>query len=283
MTRVDWRRLAPQELLRQFTPRMNVPDAAALLAEGSARSAKLLSSARVLRDLAYGAHPLETLDLLLPARGGAPVVAFVHGGYWRALDKTDYAFVAEPFLAAGIGVAMLNYPLAPAVTLSAIVASVRGALGWLARSAQSQGLDAGRLSLLANSSGAHLAAMALATDWTSMGLGADLVKAAVLVSGIYDPSPVLRMPLAAELGLTGEEAARNNALAHPPAASVRLLVAAGDSEPPAWVAQSEAYHEASGSPAPLMLVPGTDHFRIAFSMADPAHPLGRAVLDTVVS
>ena len=76
-------------------------------------------SARRL-DIAYGQHASETLDVFPAARDDAPVLFFIHGGYWRALDKRDVSFIGPSFTREGAMVVIPNYALAPTVTIEAI-------------------------------------------------------------------------------------------------------------------------------------------------------------------
>ena len=91
---------------------------------------------------------------------------FIHGGYWQRFDRKDFAFVAEPLLAAGAAVALIGYDLAPAVDMDAIVGQIRRGLAWLHREGCARRASIPeRIFVAGHSAGGHLAAMALATDW----------------------------------------------------------------------------------------------------------------------
>src|SRR4030095_14726728 len=121
-------------------------------------------------DLRYGAGPKETLDLFVPAGPFAAVFVFFHGGYWRALDKSDFSFVAPPLLARGIAVAVVNYDLCPDVSIATIVDECRRAIAWLVSDGGGRGASAERIVVGGHSAGGHLAAMLLATDWAAAGV-----------------------------------------------------------------------------------------------------------------
>ena len=107
MTRPD-----PAWLDRMYNNRALVPEHAAHFSRWAQTSAQARSSQPCTLDLAYGASPGEKLDVFPAARatpGGAPVVVFVHGGYWRSLDKADHSFVAPAFVDAGALVVVLWY------------------------------------------------------------------------------------------------------------------------------------------------------------------------------
>ncbi|MDO9215987.1 MAG: alpha/beta hydrolase, partial [Lacisediminimonas sp.] len=147
------------------------------------------------RRLAYGPTDIEHIDFF-PARGAsgpAPLVIYVHGGAWHARSVRNYEFLAEPFVNAGAHFAALEFISVDDTggDLFPMAAQVRAAIAWLARNAQELRVDPGRIHLSGHSSGAHLAAVALTTDWTGeYGLAADLLTSAVLVSGLYDMQPV---------------------------------------------------------------------------------------------
>ena len=272
---MDWRRLSPDELERHYNPRLAVPDFEDRIAAMQRRSAAARRRLEGRYDVRYGDGPLQTLDIFPAAVPDAPVHVFVHGGYWRALDKADYSFVAEPLVGAGATVIALNYDLCPALTLEGVVAEVQGGVAWVARNARDVGADPRRIFVSGHSAGADLAALAAGHDWSAEGLAADLIKGAVLVSGIYDPEPVRHISVNADVRLTEAAAARTNACRHP--ARCPVVVAVGGAESEGWIDQSRDYHAAAGPEAELMVVDGADHFSMAFEMADAATPLGRAM------
>ena len=199
---MTWRNLHAEELEVQFNPRRAVPDFEAYQAANAARSAEIRARLEARLDLAYGDGPLQTLDVFPAAAaaggGAAPVHVFFHGGYWRAQDKANFAFVAEHLVAQGICTVVANYDLCPAVTLDGVVAAARRAIAWTFAHAGEFGADPARLTLSGSSAGAHLQAMALAHDWPGEGLPADLIKGAVPITGIYDPEPARHVSVNAE-------------------------------------------------------------------------------------
>ena len=149
-----------------------------------------------LRGIAYGPLPDERLDIFSPAGtkkdDRRPVVMFVHGGAWQHLDLARSSFAAETFTERGALYVPIGFTRMPAAgNLDEMVAQVRTAIAWAWQHIGDHGGDRERLYLLGHSSGAHLAAMALVTDWRRLfGLPARVVRSAVLVSGIYDLEPV---------------------------------------------------------------------------------------------
>jgi arylformamidase len=237
-------------------------------------------------DLAYGVAPGETLDVFPAARAKAPVHVFVHGGYWRALDKKDHSFVAPVLVAEGYAAVVVNYALAPSVGVDEIVHQVRNAIAWTYRNAARIGADPDRITMSGHSAGGHLTAMAALTDWPRFApdLPGDLVKAAGMVSGLFDLEPIRHSYLNADLRLDAESAARNSPLRFAPPASVPLLVAVGAGETEEFLRQSRELAQAwRGRAASLrhVEIPGHNHFEIVEGLADSGAPLTQALLELI--
>ena len=233
-------------------------------------------------DLAYGDTPRQAIDLFLPDATDPPLLAFVHGGYWQSQDRKRFSFVAGPLVEAGAAVAMIGYDLAPAVDMDAIVDQIRRALAWLHRHGTGHGFDGSRIHVAGHSAGGHLAAMALATDWTVAGLPADLIRGVCPISGVFDLEPIRRCYLNDVVGLDPEQAWRNSPLHLPPSGSCPVVVAVGERETAAFHEQSRIYDEhlrQAGLASRLLVQPGADHFGIIMEMADSGSPVVRAILD----
>ncbi len=278
---MDYDALSAAEIEAELNPRVAVPDAERYLAEYAARSRAVRERLAGTLDIAYGDAPSQTLDVF-PAAGAAPPIhVFLHGGYWRALDKSDHSFLAAPLVAAGATAVLLNYSLCPAVTLDDIVREVRAGLAWIWRHAAELGGDAARIHLSGHSAGAQLAVMALAHDWGAAGLPGDMIKGVAGISGVYDLGPVMRISVNQEIRLDRETALRNSPTLHPPGPVAALLVAVGADEPAGFVEQSCDFLAAcrgNGVACDYMAVAGEHHFSILYAFADPATPLHRAVL-----
>ena len=279
---MDYRALSDEELESHLNPRVAVPDFESHLADFAARSARSRADLEAVLDLPYGESPLERLDIFPAAAPGAPVQVFVHGGYWRALDKSDHSFVAEALVAAGATVVAINYDLCPAVTLDRIVAQTRAAIAWTYRNIGDYGGDPERLFVSGHSAGAHLAVMALLEDWPGQhDLPPEPIKGVTASSGLYDLAPVLRISVNEDVRLTADMAARNSPTLHPPRQALPMLLAVGAEEPAGWIQQTTDFRrafEASAGPADFLEVPGRNHFSMLYDLADPETPLCRAVL-----
>ena len=152
----------------QYKVRDVVPDFQTFLDRWAAASLWARANLRGHLNIQYGPSAEETLDVFLPhaQTHTAPVQILIHGGYWRALSKDDFSFLAAAIVPASAVAIVINYALCPAVTLDRIVDQCRRALVWTSRNAATYGGDSGRLHVTGHSAGAHLAAMLAATDWS---------------------------------------------------------------------------------------------------------------------
>jgi arylformamidase len=264
----------------QYNLRAAVPEHLTYFARYEAESAALRAHWPARLDLSYGPTPRQAIDLFLPGTSGAPLLVFIHGGYWQSRDRKDFSFVAGPFLERGAAVALIGYDLAPSVRMDAIVAQIRAGLAWLYRHASDHGCDAQRLYLAGHSAGGHLAAMALATDWRTFGLPEGMIKGVRAISGIFDLDPIRRCYLNDVVGLDADEARRNSPIHQPLHGCCPVTVAVGELETRAFHEQSRAFAarlEGQGWPCRLLVQPGVDHFGIVMSLSDPEAPLVQAI------
>lgn len=277
---------------QQYNNRGRIPEHPAILQHWSDASAAARTSLACALDLPYsqrgGADPAERLDIFMPRAGQAapaPVLVYLHGGYWRALDKRDQSFIAAPFVEAGAIVVLPNYSLCPAVSIQDIVLQTAQALAWVHRHAAVYGGDPRRIVVAGHSAGGHLAAMMLACRWRQVGadLPADLVTKALSVSGVFDLEPLRHAPfLAGDLKLTRSSAARLSP-AHLPAPRGRLWAVVGGDESEEFLRQNALIRQAWGPRAVPVCetVPGRNHMDVLHDLADPRarlHLLARELL-----
>ena len=245
----------------------------AIAAEREARSEKVRRVRQFHADLRYGSGARERLDLFPAERPGAPLLVFIHGGYWQMNDKEASSFLVEGPLANGFSVALVEYTLAPDADIDRIVGEVGRAIGWLAAHAQEYGADPARLYVSGHSAGGHL---------TAMMLGNPAVAGALAISGLFDLEPIRLCYLNEKLGLTTDAAQRNSPVRHVPARSPRIVVAVGASELPELVRQSGEYAAALGArglPVQPLLLAGHDHFSILEELARPKGALCNALVE----
>jgi acetyl esterase/lipase len=239
----------------------------AIAAERVQRSERVRASRKFHADLKYGASARERLDFFPAARSGAPVFAFIHGGYWQTNDKEASSFLIEGPLVHGFSVALIEYTLAPEADIERIVGEVRRAVDWLAAHAGELGADASRLFVSGHSAGGHL---------TAMMIGNRSVAGALAISGLYDLEPIRLCYLNEKLRLTEASAERYSPLRHLPKQRAPVTVAVGAAELPELVRQSTEYAAALG--VPLLALREHDHFSVLEELASPEGALCRELV-----
>jgi arylformamidase len=267
----------------QYNNRARIPEHPEILAHWAEASARAYERPGWVLDVAYGEDRSERLDVLPAERPGAPVLVYIHGGYWRALDKRDQSFVAPPFADAGAMVVLANYALCPAVTLERIVLQLVQALAWVHRNARTHGGDPGRIVVAGHSAGGHLATMLLACHWKAVApdLPADLVKSALSISGLYELEPLRHAPfLAADLGLDAARALQLSPAAMPAPLQGSLATVVGGDESEEFHRQAGLIGRAWGSRViAAERVPGRNHMDVLNELAQPSSRTFRLALE----
>jgi arylformamidase len=278
----------PAWLDQQYDNRARVAEHPRILARWAEASAHVRAQTPAARlDLRYGAGLNETLDVFpatapVPA-GGAPVMVFIHGGYWRSLDKSDFSFVAPAFNAAGALVLVPNYALCPAVTIEHIVLQMAQAVAWALDHAAEHGGDPSRIALVGHSAGGHLATMLLTCRWKELdaALPAQPLAGALSISGLYDLEPLRHTPcVMRDLKLTPTAVARLSPAFFPRPKGTRLFAVAGLEESDEFLRQNALIRDVWGPTAVPVCetLAGTHHFSVLNPLADPASRLHELAL-----
>ena len=279
-----WRKWPLTRIEREYSPSTCVPAIEPFLEQWVIRS-RNAEHLPCRKDLLWGKDPDETLDFFPAASRGAPLLVFIHGGYWQEHSKNESLFAAPDSVANGIAFAAINYTLAPKAGVEKIVDQCRRAVAWLYERADQLGFDRARIFVSGNSAGAHLAAMMLSRGWQkTLGLAEDAIAGAVLLSGIYDLEPLVGTYIDAPLHLTRSSAIGLSPIYLPLGQAVPLIVAWGENETNEFKRQSRNYAsrlEAAGFPVSCFEIPGVNHFNIVFDLADRATALGRATLELI--
>ena len=274
--------LDPAWLDSQYNNRLRVPDFAQIVARWTESSARARETLRTHLDVAYGDAASDKLDIFPAAQSGAPVLVFVHGGYWRSLDKSDHSFIAPSFVDAGVNVVVPNYALCPAVTIDEIALQTARAVAWTWRHIAAFGGDPARISVVGHSAGGHLAAMMLSCRWKLLGddLPAQLLSTAMGISGLYDLEPLRHSPyLQGDLRIT-PATVRRASPAFFPRPKGKFFAVAGLDESAEFLRHNGLIRDAWGpTSVPVCeTVPGRNHFSIIDSLTDPAGRLHHLAL-----
>lgn len=235
--------------------------------------------------LSYGATAVEGADHYAAKTPNAPIHVFVHGGAWRGIVAKESAFHAETFVRAGAHFITLDFNnvLQTGGDLMPMAEQVRRAIAWTYKNAASFGGDPNRLYVSGHSSGAHLAGVALTTDWEKdFGVPKDFIKGALLCSGMYDLKPVRLSARASYVKFTDAIEHALSPQRHLERIVTPVVVAYGSLETPEFQRQSRDFAaalRAAGKPAQLIVADQYNHFEIVETMANPYGLLGRAALE----
>jgi arylformamidase len=229
----------------------------------------------------FGPTLAEHVDVY-PAGEGAPVLVYVHGGFWVLRTSREFGFVARGPVSRGVATVVTNYALCPAVTIDEIVRQTRAAVAWAYQNAESFGGDPERIHVAGHSAGGHLVAMLLATDWDKdYGLPANIIKGATAISGLHDLAPFPYTFLQPKVQLTWDQVRKNSPILHLPEWSPPLLVAYGGDETNEFKRQSDDFFvawKAKGLAGERLVVPGKNHYDIVDGFLDAESPLLSGIL-----
>jgi arylformamidase len=253
----------------EYNNRARVPENPAIMA-GWAKDAAAYRARHAPHVIPYGPGARNVIDFFPGDRDG-PIVVFIHGGYWQALDGSSSSHLAAGLNAHGISVAIPSYDLCPGVTVDRIIEEMRAATRELARLGQS-------LVISGHSAGGHLAACMLATDWPALdpSLPPDLVIAAYAISGLFDLGPLVGTSINKVLQLDQATATAVSPLFWKTPARGSLDAVVGGNESAEYFRQSRAIVErwgAAGLSTRFGVVPGANHFTAIAPLADPQSPM----------
>ncbi len=239
-------------------------------------SAKARAELACALDVPFGPTRDETLDIFPARTPNAPVLLFVHGGYWRMLSSKEFSLVARGPVANDVTVVVSNYSLCPKVGLAEITRQSRAAVAWIAHNIARYNGNPARLFVAGHSAGGHQVGMLAATDWVGeYGLPADVIKGGMPISGLFDMTPFRHSWLQPKLQLDADLIARQSPLFNIPDQAPPLLVTLGGDESSEFHRQSADYvaaWRARGHRATEFAQPGKNHLTAigGFEQADSA-------------
>jgi arylformamidase len=274
--------LTNEDVERGYNNRAAVPDHQRWLDEWVLRSQRAKETLRPSTDIAYGSGANEALDLYLPAQRARGTLLYIHGGWWRSLDKSDYAFVAPAFVDAGFAVALINYTLCPFDTIANAAEQCRRALVWLVREGPARGAHA-PIVIGGQSAGGHLTAMMYTTDWHARGLAEVPFVGGASLSGVHELAPLVHFSHNVDFRLDDAEARRMSPAAAQPTTDAPLLLAVGADETSEFVRQTDLMWDAwprnhpRGMIAPMHIA-GRHHYSVVLDYTDPQSALTKATL-----
>jgi len=262
-----------------YNKRGHIPDAEDFPPRWAAQAAafreRMTVAGRAQLDVAYGTHSRERFDLFLPDGTAQGLMVYVHGGYWRAFDKSDWSHLAQGALARGWAVAMPGYTLCPQIRISGITRQVGAAI-----TAASRELG-GPIRLVGHSAGGHLAARMMCRDAPLPPAVAGRLARVVSISGVHDLRPLMLTEMNTDLQIDEAEAMQESPALLRPREDVRLICWVGAAERPEFRRQSILLANiwtGCGVRTRSVKDPARHHFDVIDSLTDPESRLMKAVL-----
>jgi arylformamidase len=279
-----WMNMDQKELDDAYDQSVYAPNQPQIGKRRNANSANVWKRLGEPKRFAYGPTPIEGFDVWSTAKPNAPVQVFIHGGAWRVGLAKEHCYAAELYVNAGAHLVVVDFINVDQAggDLMPMAEQVRRAIAWVGKNAASFGGDPNRIYLSGHSSGAHLAGVALVTDWAAFGAPPDVIKGAVLCSGMYDLKPARLSKRGAYVKFTDAMEDALSAQRHLARINCPVVVAHGTYETPEFQRQSRDFAaalKAAGKPVTLLVGEGYNHFEMPETFASPYGLLGRAVLE----
>ena len=264
---------------REYNNRALVPDHAAYFARWESDSQFVRETLPGMLDLAYGPDPRHRVDLFPAGKGSKRLLVFIHGGYWRSLDKRLFSWLAPSWVAAGVSVALINYRLCPAVRIADIVEDTIAATNWIFAHGAGHGIGTERVVVSGHSAGGHLTAALFAAPRASLRFDAARIAGGVPVSGLFDFEPLPLFSGNAEFRLDRESARLLDLHDKSPTIAAPLVVAVGGAESAEFQRQSQLLARAwKPQVRDLLVLPGLHHFSVVDAFAERGNPLYESTL-----
>ena len=268
---------------KQYNPRKSVNNYETLLQQSYAKAKIANNLIKNKINIAYGEGELQKLDVHYNAyKTHKPIHIFIHGGYWRGLDKSYHTHMAIPFCDKNIIFFNVNYDLCPLVKLSDIKNQIISAIIWIYKNAKKYNGNNQSITLSGHSAGAHLISLMLGVNWKLYDIPAKIFKGAALISGIYDTNIVLKLKINKEIQLTEEEAYVNNAFKIDPKINIPVILAYGALEPELWKMQTKNYRDflkKNNFKTDLIECMNDNHFTLIDTIADKRASLVRKMIN----
>ncbi len=279
-----WLDMDQQELDEAYDQRVYAPNQPNITERRTWNSEKVREILGEPVRLAYGAAEIEKIEVYKTSRPNAPVNVFIHGGAWRGGRARQNAYMAETYVKAGAHFAAVDFYNVGETggDLFPMVEQCRRAVAWVYRNAGSFGADRERIYLCGHSSGAHLGGCVLLTDWAREGLPQDIIKAALLGSGMYDLKAVRLSQRSSYVKFTDRMEHELSPQRHLDRIRTPLTLTHGALETPEFQRQTREFHAAlaaAGKPAQLIVGKGYNHYETQETMGNPYGFMGRAALE----
>jgi arylformamidase len=283
---IVWLDMDQTELDNAYDQAVYAPNQPLVHARRNAANARAKARLGAPLRFQYGASEIESVDVYRTKKNpeNAPINVYVHGGAWRNGRSADFAFLSEMIVDAGAHSVIVDFNNIDDVggNLMTMASQVRSAVAWVYNNAQKFGGDKNRLYLTGHSSGGHLTSTIVTCDWQrDFGLPKDIVKGAMLASGMYELTPVRLSKRSKYVAFTDAIVDELSAMRHIDRLNCPIVVAHGTQETPEFQRQARDFAaavKAAGKPITFIVAEGYNHFEIQETLASPYGLLGAEVL-----
>ncbi len=263
---------------REYNNRALVPAHPAFFARWESDSQFVRETLPGVLDLAYGPDPRQRLDLFA-ATNSRHLLVFIHGGYWRSLDKSFFSWLAASWVAAGVSIALPNYRLCPGVRIEDIVDDTIAATNWLFANGARHGVGTERVVVSGHSAGGHLTAALFAAPRDALRFDVSRIAGGVPISGLFDFAPLALFSGNADFRLDAAAVKRLNLYDRKPTIAAPLVVAVGGDESSEFVRQSQLIADAwKPQVESLLVLPDLNHFSVVDAFAERGTSLYESTL-----
>ena len=266
-----------EEIDAEYDVEAGVPDFMIYADLFTGESLKARQQLDCMLDIRFGPTLDETLDIFPAKDPNAPILVFIHGGYWRMLTSKEFSFVAVAPVARGFTVVVTNYSLCPKVTVDEITRQSRAALAWLYTTDLKFNGNRERIYVSGHSAGGQQTAQLLGTNWQrEYGLSQEIIKGGISISGLFDLRPLRYSFVQPKLLLTHDTIERQSPLFQLPEKAAPLLGSVGGAESHEFRRQSRDYMDAwlaGGLKGEYFELEEKNHFTALDGFLDPASPL----------
>jgi arylformamidase len=284
---IVWLDMDQTELDNAYDQAVYAPNQPLVHARRNAANARAKARLGAPQRFQYGASEIESVDVYRTRKNpeNAPVNIYVHGGAWRNGRSADFAFLSEMIVDAGAHSVIVDFNNIDDVggNLMTMAQQVRSAVAWVYNNAQKFGGDNNRIYLTGHSSGGHLSSCIVTCDWQrDFGLPKDILKGAMLASGMYELTPVRLSKRSKYVNFTDAIVDELSAMRHIDRLHCPIVVAHGTQETPEFQRQARDFAaavKAAGKPVTFIVAEGYNHFEIQETLASPYGLLGREVLN----
>ncbi|MEM6890123.1 MAG: alpha/beta hydrolase [Pseudomonadota bacterium] len=262
----------------------SVPDFMAYANRYIAHSAAARRDLTIRESVQFGPTLPEHADIFPARRPDAPVLVFIHGGFWRMLTSREFSFVAQGFVPHDMTVVVATYDLCPRVSITEISRQMRALIAWCARNIGRYNGDPEAISVCGHSAGGHLSAMCALTDWSQYRLPENTIKSIIPISGLFDLEPISRTFMQPDLRISERDIAEASPLRLIRRVPAKMLISYGSDEPSEFANHSESFLAAwrsAGNTADKFALPGRNHFNAISDLGDPKSAQVAAIIDVM--